>query len=283
MYRPNAVFESGGNLRRNQQYSSDVTNNNDVSSSVRIPPSLQNILNPESQDTTATCTFPVQATPPTHWQENVRVAHPPHIPPQMQLVRCAKHSSQEHAFYPGPLSSELAFPLVGALQPDCPNSGVPLVDPVHRQQRVYENASTMIRNETSRRASTMSLDMPDRRTSLSVRPLVDAAHTQQYSRAASNQLNETFSEHTKIERARTHFGIQKAKGQDEYYGYGDGRRTPTQVDGRTINPSWGLTKGNKARKRLAVACLNCRKKKIRCEPTLKSCLQCDRVGVPCCW
>jgi len=42
-----------------------------------------------------------------------------------------------------------------------------------------------------------------------------------------------------------------------------------------------LTKANKPRKRLAMACLDCREKKIKCEPGPNSCLQCEKAKRPC--
>lgn len=63
--------------------------------------------------------------------------------------------------------------------------------------------------------------------------------------------------------------------------YDDGSHLPAYVDGELVNPFWGLTKANKPRKRLALACLDCREKKIKCEPGVPSCLQCEKAKRPC--
>lgn len=46
---------------------------------------------------------------------------------------------------------------------------------------------------------------------------------------------------------------------------------------------WGMTKAGKPRKRLALACLNCRQKKIRCHPNPRTmrCNHCERTGSYC--
>ncbi|KAI4850977.1 hypothetical protein E4T45_05269 [Aureobasidium sp. EXF-8846] len=50
--------------------------------------------------------------------------------------------------------------------------------------------------------------------------------------------------------------------------------SPTIIDREGNNPTWGITKAGKARKRLAQACLTCRAKKVKCEPRGESCLTC---------
>ena len=65
--------------------------------------------------------------------------------------------------------------------------------------------------------------------------------------------------------------------EGEVYLYEDGHTVPTRVDGEPVNPNWGLTKANKPRKRLAMACLDCREKKIKCEPGKDSCVQCQKA------
>ncbi|KAF2208428.1 hypothetical protein CERZMDRAFT_5357, partial [Cercospora zeae-maydis SCOH1-5] len=70
-------------------------------------------------------------------------------------------------------------------------------------------------------------------------------------------------------------------GEGTFHLYEGGLRIPTHVDGEQVNPAWGLTKANKPRKRLAMACLDCREKKIKCEPGAASCLQCEKAKRPC--
>ncbi|OQO14099.1 hypothetical protein B0A48_00975 [Cryoendolithus antarcticus] len=81
---------------------------------------------------------------------------------------------------------------------------------------------------------------------------------------------------TGAESSRKYLGI-KDYPEGSYHVYEGGFRIPTHVDGDTVNPQWGLTKANKPRKRLALACLDCREKKIKCEPGASSCLQCEKA------
>jgi len=67
-------------------------------------------------------------------------------------------------------------------------------------------------------------------------------------------------------------------GQGKFHVYQDGIRIPAEVDGDPVNPAWGLTKANKPRKRMPKACLDCREKKVKCDPgTGDTCVQCERA------
>ncbi|KAK4565814.1 hypothetical protein LTR86_003663 [Recurvomyces mirabilis] len=83
------------------------------------------------------------------------------------------------------------------------------------------------------------------------------------------------------EPQRKYLGVKEVVGEGSFHVYEGGFRIPTQVEGETVNPAWGLTKANKPRKRLALACLDCREKKIKCEPGASSCLQCEKAKRPC--
>lgn len=83
------------------------------------------------------------------------------------------------------------------------------------------------------------------------------------------------------EASKKYLGIKEFPGEGTFHVYDGGYRIPTSVDGETVNPQWGLTKANKPRKRLALACLDCREKKIKCEPGASSCLQCEKAKRPC--
>lgn len=78
-----------------------------------------------------------------------------------------------------------------------------------------------------------------------------------------------------------YIGIRDIPGEGQFHVYEGGQRIPTAVDGESVNPAWGLTKANKPRKRLAMACLDCREKKIKCEPGAVSCLQCEKAKRTC--
>ena len=82
---------------------------------------------------------------------------------------------------------------------------------------------------------------------------------------------------TAADNRGNYLGVQDVPGEGSYYVYEGGHRIPTHVDGEQVNPQWGLTKANKPRKRLALACLDCREKKIKCEPGTSSCLQCEKA------
>ncbi|KAI5364948.1 hypothetical protein Slin15195_G044860 [Septoria linicola] len=83
------------------------------------------------------------------------------------------------------------------------------------------------------------------------------------------------------ECSKKYLGIRELPGEGTFHLYEGGFRIPTHVDGEQVNPAWGLTKANKPRKRLAMACLDCREKKIKCEPGASSCLQCEKAKRPC--
>lgn len=83
------------------------------------------------------------------------------------------------------------------------------------------------------------------------------------------------------ENQKKYLGVKEVPGEGSFHMYEGGFRIPTHVDGEQVNPAWGLTKANKPRKRLALACLDCREKKIKCEPGANSCLQCEKAKRPC--
>lgn len=83
------------------------------------------------------------------------------------------------------------------------------------------------------------------------------------------------------ETTKRYLGVQDFPGEGAFHVYEGGHRLPIEVDGEVVNPQWGLTKANKPRKRLAIACLDCREKKIKCEPGASSCLQCEKAKRPC--
>ena len=83
------------------------------------------------------------------------------------------------------------------------------------------------------------------------------------------------------ESSKQYLGTREIPGEGMFHVYEGGYRIPTLVDGEQVNPAWGLTKANKPRKRLALACLDCREKKIKCEPGANSCLQCEKAKRPC--
>ncbi|KAG9376406.1 Transcription factor C6 protein [Pyrenophora tritici-repentis] len=71
-------------------------------------------------------------------------------------------------------------------------------------------------------------------------------------------------------------GQRDIPGEGLCYVYEDGTYCRAIIDGEAVNPSWGITKAGKPRKRLAQACLTCREKKIKCEPGFPKCHQCAK-------
>ncbi|KAF4849127.1 putative transcriptional regulatory protein [Colletotrichum siamense] len=63
--------------------------------------------------------------------------------------------------------------------------------------------------------------------------------------------------------------------------YDDGSHCKTIIDGEQVNAHWGVTKAGKPRKRLAIACVTCREKKIKCDPDFPRCVQCEKFGRVC--
>jgi hypothetical protein len=70
-------------------------------------------------------------------------------------------------------------------------------------------------------------------------------------------------------------------GEGLCYFYDDGSHCKTVIDGEAVNAHWGVTKAGKPRKRLAIACITCREKKIKCDPDFPRCVQCEKFGRIC--
>ncbi|KAG5925216.1 hypothetical protein E4U42_004449 [Claviceps africana] len=70
-------------------------------------------------------------------------------------------------------------------------------------------------------------------------------------------------------------------GEGKCYVYDDGSHCKTVIDGEAVNAHWGVTKAGKPRKRLAIACITCREKKIKCDPDYPRCVQCEKFGRVC--
>jgi hypothetical protein len=70
-------------------------------------------------------------------------------------------------------------------------------------------------------------------------------------------------------------------GEGLCYFYDDGSHCKSVIDGEAVNAHWGVTKAGKPRKRLAIACVTCREKKIKCDPDYPRCVQCEKFGRIC--
>ncbi|KAL9119892.1 MAG: hypothetical protein Q9187_003552 [Circinaria calcarea] len=76
-------------------------------------------------------------------------------------------------------------------------------------------------------------------------------------------------------------GEDTVPGVGTCYIYEDGIYVKKITGGEMFHEQRGVTKAGKARKRLAIACIACREKKIRCEPGDSKCVQCDTSGKEC--
>jgi hypothetical protein len=109
-------------------------------------------------------------------------------------------------------------------------------------------------------------------------------HGQHYRSASTTDHSVgRYSGPTNVETSnKTFLRAEEVPGQGKFYVYEGGHRIPAQVDGEAVNPNWGLTKAMRPRKRLAQACLDCREKKIKCEPgQSNTCVQCEKAKRPC--
>ncbi|KAG0646398.1 putative transcriptional regulatory [Hyphodiscus hymeniophilus] len=73
----------------------------------------------------------------------------------------------------------------------------------------------------------------------------------------------------------------EVQGEGMCYFYDDGTHCKTVIDGEIVNAHWGVTKAGRPRKRLAIACITCREKKIKCDPDYPRCVQCEKFGRIC--
>lgn len=76
-------------------------------------------------------------------------------------------------------------------------------------------------------------------------------------------------------------GEEIVEGKGLCYIYSDNTHCPKSINGDMVNPKWGTTKAGKPRKRLGQACNTCREKKIRCDPQVPKCTQCQKFGREC--
>ncbi|KAK5139505.1 hypothetical protein LTR04_003529, partial [Oleoguttula sp. CCFEE 6159] len=76
-------------------------------------------------------------------------------------------------------------------------------------------------------------------------------------------------------------GEREFPGEGICYVYEDGSHCRKVIDGEVVNPNWRTTKAGKARKRQPLACMACRRKKIKCEPGDPSCVSCEKSNQVC--
>ncbi|KAM0723881.1 hypothetical protein Q7P37_000871 [Cladosporium fusiforme] len=200
-------------------------------------------------------------------QPNTFHPHPPLHPP-----------SEPHGAYPAQHDRRLDLPILET-QPVTRQPPAVVQGPSYAAYRSEAREGMDPRYERPRQTSAgsyMTAGAPSPYTPL---PGEHSAHrnsTASYDRSGNPPFTPTGAEASK-----KYLGIKDFPGEGTFHVYDGGYRIPTSVDGETVNPQWGLTKANKPRKRLALACLDCREKKIKCEPGASSCLQCEKAKRPC--
>ena len=112
-----------------------------------------------------------------------------------------------------------------------------------------------------------------------------------HQRQRSDQVSEPITELVAAQRSRDVddstkqvrrvVGEEVVPGEGPCYVYEDGSYVKKFIDGEVVNAQWGVTKAGKPRKRLAIACMTCREKKIKCDPGEPKCVQCDKSGREC--
>ncbi|KAM3417967.1 hypothetical protein BST61_g6179 [Cercospora zeina] len=227
-----------------------------------------------SSPTTYPSTWSTSAapTPPTNDpRADARYSHGP------WYSQPAPPPPQEHSSYPAPPGRRLDMPVVntspasrhdshtGPLSPHGPRS----------DSRDYEHAQ----RERPRQHSNSSHTHHGAPS-----PYMAHGPDEHHYRNGAARVNRPTSSNygpAGPECSKKYLGVRELPGEGAFHLYEGGLRIPTHVDGEQVNPAWGLTKANKPRKRLAMACLDCREKKIKCEPGAASCLQCEKAKRPC--
>jgi hypothetical protein len=74
---------------------------------------------------------------------------------------------------------------------------------------------------------------------------------------------------------------EDSRGNALYHRFEDSSVSQRNVNGDPLNPKWGTTKAGKPRKRLGQACNTCREKKIKCDPSVPKCAQCQKFNRDC--
>ena len=93
------------------------------------------------------------------------------------------------------------------------------------------------------------------------------------------QNNQEFSQ--PLRRAKKLIREENVPGKGMCYVYDDGSHVQKTIDDESVNTIWRSIKAGKPRKRLAIACLMCRERKIKCEPGDGKCVQCAKSGYEC--
>jgi hypothetical protein len=239
--------------------------------STRLP-SLRTLLEPELLDNPSD--RPLRQVAP-HATHNTS---PPYASSSPHLKRRQEFDSHVHSqFERSPAAPQLSYahrPPPALLHaehqsttPSTPGSALSTGSMEHQRhgssQSLYDNAAS----KTFRQPSSAS----DTIIALSSRPVHDEAEDP--ARAVRRRIDALSRAPVRASRC---VAQREIPGEGHCYIYEDGTYCRAIIDGEPVNPSWGITKAGKPRKRLAQACLTCREKKIKCEPGYPKCHQCAK-------
>lgn len=211
------------------------------------------------------------AAPPAHQQNgDAHYSHNGWHPPMADPPR------GHEASYPAQQSRRLELPVLETSPVTRHDSHVPQQSPYHG----YHDPQREYDHRRERAQEPPSAYLPNGVPS----PYTVAGADEQHYRSPAGSMDRPRSHAfppNAPESSKKYIGVREIPGEGQFHLYEGGYRIPTSVDGENVNPAWGLTKANKPRKRLAMACLDCREKKIKCEPGASSCLQCEKAKRPC--
>ncbi|KAF2716550.1 hypothetical protein K431DRAFT_278761 [Polychaeton citri CBS 116435] len=236
-------------------------------------PGLRDILSPQSQES-ASSTYFSGSQPFHHHQRNDSRQSITHLHPPLVLQPPPFPQQYQSQDAPGPdLRQQQQQPHIPAASPFSPQ-----YDP---QRDVQDHRYVRHRQDSS-----ISYSGQPQAVTSPYTPLA-REEPQQYNFSPAlvhdRQSGAALPPVPAPEAQGKYLGVREVPGEGQFHIYESGVRIPTYVDGEQVNPAWGLTKANKPRKRLAAACLDCRDKKIKCEPGPgnSACLQCEKAKRPC--
>lgn len=277
MSRPPSIPSHGGPPPSYQPYSTSHSEHHrsqelsESQSSTRLP-SLRTLLEPELLDKpsdhqlrqvaphAAHNTSPPYASSSPHLKR--RQDFDSHVHSQFERSSAAPQMSFAHRPPPALLHAEQQ-----STAPSTPGSALSTGSLEHQRhgssQSLYDNAAS----NTFRQPSLAS----DTVTALSSRPVHE--ETEDSARPIRRRIDALSRAPVRASRC---VAQREIPGEGLCYIYEDGTYCRAIIDGEPVNPSWGITKAGKPRKRLAQACLTCREKKIKCEPGYPKCHQCTK-------
>jgi hypothetical protein len=266
-------------VRHNGSTDSNSACINNYSSSERTLPGLRNILTLDPHISPHATSPSLSQFPLSTYEARVNKTTYSAMPNLQSLLTLnPAHSSDPHEADAG-LYDRRSDPSMAATKPDTDFTRIlsPVLphslsyrDDIDRTEAWHKAPQRVSSNQHKAVISTSPFE-----------PLVGNNHTVSISDASYERHADRRHISIRPEVPGRYLGVESLPGKGTFHLYEDGYRIPTQVDGEAVNPQWGLTKANKPRKRLALACLHCRGKKTRCEPGVNGCLQCVKAKRTC--